>query len=220
MRRGASPPPPLHAVAIVLACAGAVACGGESGTEIDVTVRDSAGIRVVSNGPVPRDRWVWTVTPTPILQIGTLQGAPEYQFFRVADAHRFEDGRIVVANAGTHELRRLERRSWEAMPRRETYPAYRSFTGDAVGNLWVRDFLPPDDERGIWTVLDSEGRAVGKVETPLGLRIFEIGDDYILGVMRDELDVEWLQLYALNKPGPPETRSSEPQPPPGTVSLR
>jgi hypothetical protein len=378
-------------------------------------VHDSAGIRIVSNGPLPPDRWVWTVTPTPSLQLGTLDGEPEYQFFRITDAHRFEDGRIVVANRGTHELRffdadgehyrsvggegdgpgefqdlrlvrelagdslltfdqrqrrisvfdstgafsrsltpqgldfyqvlgalgdgtlliqefnlitpdeiaegserrdasfrladrvgttietigpypgqemhiipresrmitvnavpfgrgayaavagdrilagtndaysldvygqdgtlesivrlahdpdpvrpgdfdflrdealagidsdqfrQMERESWDAMPHHETFPAFESFTGDAAGHFWVRDYLPPDDERSIWTVFDSEGTALGKVETPVDLRVLEIGEDYILGVLRDELDVEWLQLYALNKPEPLETRSS------------
>ena len=34
-----------------------------------------------------------------------LDGAPEYQLFQVRDALRLRDGRIVVPNAGTNEVR-------------------------------------------------------------------------------------------------------------------
>ena len=32
-----------------------------------------------------------------------------------------------------------------------------------------------------------------------GIPIVEIGDDYILGVWRDELDVEYVRMYGLEK---------------------
>jgi hypothetical protein len=39
------------------------------------------------------------------LQIGIFEGDPEYQLYRTTGAARLPDGSIVVANAGTHELR-------------------------------------------------------------------------------------------------------------------
>ena len=41
---------------------------------------------------------------------------------------------------------------------------------------------------------------LGFVETPPRLRVLEIGEDYILGVVRDELGVESVQLWALERP--------------------
>ena len=38
-----------------------------------------------------------------------------------------------------------------------------------------------------WTVFDPEGRVQGFVETPPGLVIHQIGEDFILGKVLDEL---------------------------------
>ena len=37
-------------------------------------------------------------------------------------------------------------------------------------------------------------------DTPPGVRIFEIGTDYVLGLWKDDLDVEYVQLFDLVKP--------------------
>lgn len=42
---------------------------------------------------------------------------------------------------------------------------------------------------------------LGFVETPKGLRIDQIGEDYILGHFRDELDVEHVQVWPLKRSG-------------------
>ena len=39
----------------------------------------------------------------------------------------------------------------------------------------------PRHRRALWTVFDPVGRILGFVETPDGLEIYEIGEDYILG---------------------------------------
>ena len=51
----------------------------------------------------------------------------------------------------------------------------------------------------VWTVFDSEGRIQGLVETPPGLDVFEIGEDYVLGLAEDELGVEHVQMWALGR---------------------
>ncbi len=85
------------------------------------------------------------------------------------------------------------------VPMVETFPAYSGLEVDALDHLWVREFELPGDEGAnpVWTVFDPEGRALGFVETPAGLTIYEIGEDYILGKTVDELDVEYVQLWEL-----------------------
>ena len=85
------------------------------------------------------------------------------------------------------------------VPPVESFPAYSRLRGDALGHLWVAEFKLPDAEYegAVWTVFDGEGRALGFVETPGGLSIFEIGEDYILGGTTDELDVEYVQVWEL-----------------------
>ena len=42
---------------------------------------------------------------------------------------------------------------------------------------------------------------MGHVETPKELEIYEIGEDYILGHARGELDVEYVQVWPLDRSG-------------------
>lgn len=89
---------------VVVACA-ASACGSESPGP-GVTVRDSAGVTVVENPAMKPDADApWTLGTGPSVSIGVLDGAEAYQLFRVADAVRLEDGRIVVVNGGSAEVR-------------------------------------------------------------------------------------------------------------------
>ncbi|MDE2761685.1 MAG: hypothetical protein OXQ94_12315 [Gemmatimonadota bacterium] len=80
------------------------------------------------------------------------------------------------------------------MPLVDAYPAFAGIMADRAGYLWVREYWS-----AAWTVFDAEGRVRGLVETPPGLRTFEIGEDYILGWRYDELGVEYVQLWSLER---------------------
>ncbi len=82
------------------------ACDAGSGGASGPTVRDSAGVQIVENSEYAwTEGQSWRLADEPLLDIGVLDGDPEYQLFRVGSAVRLDDGRIVVANSGTHELR-------------------------------------------------------------------------------------------------------------------
>jgi hypothetical protein len=84
----------------------ASACSSSEGTTATALVRDSAGVSVVENASVPLHASAgWALSPEPLVDVGVLQGEPEYQLFRVRDAVRFDDGSIVVLNGGSSELR-------------------------------------------------------------------------------------------------------------------
>ncbi len=52
----------------------------------------------------------------------------------------------------------------------------------------------------LWAVFDpDDAHVLGFVETPEGLTIYEIGEDYILGRVQDELGVESVQLWPLER---------------------
>jgi len=69
-------------------------------------VRDSAGVGIVENdAPAWGAGEAWRISDTPRLRIGAVEGNPDRQLFEVEGAHRFDGGRIVVANRGTSELR-------------------------------------------------------------------------------------------------------------------
>ena len=96
--------------------------------------------------------------------------------------------------------RRRELREYHRdRPMPETHPAYDAAMADLAGHLWVREYhLPGEEVPGpVWTVFDRDGRVLGFLETPAGLAIFEIGDDYILGLARDDLGVQSVQVWPL-----------------------
>jgi hypothetical protein len=93
---------------------------------------------------------------------------------------------------------------WERVfseaPVRSTMPVYSGLLVDLEGNVWVRDYLPEPAPATSWQVFDPEGRWLGAVELIAGLEVTEIGPDYVLGVLRDDYEVEYVRLHRLVKP--------------------
>src|SRR5687768_17513434 len=52
----------------------------------------------------------WQLSAQPQFTIGVAEGPPEQQLFRVGGAFRFPDGRFVIANGGTQEIRVFDAR--------------------------------------------------------------------------------------------------------------
>lgn len=88
------------------------------------------------------------------------------------------------------------------MPLLETFPAFGRVLADSRGYLWVEDYRLPGEPVPAWTVFDAEGRVLGFTNLPTGLNVFEIGEDYILGRVSDELGIESVQLWPLNRVNP------------------
>ena len=66
-----------------------------------VSVRDSAGVQILTHAQEP---FVEAIPSVPIVTVGR-EGDPRYEFFRVNDVVALGSGNIVVANAGSSELR-------------------------------------------------------------------------------------------------------------------
>lgn len=82
----------------------------------------------------------------------------------------------------------------------EFLPTHEWILVDRVGNVWMSEYVVLDEEPR-WQVFDCDGRWLGQVAMPRGGRVTDIGDDYLLGVWRDDMDVETVRLYELRKPG-------------------
>ncbi|WP_420449192.1 hypothetical protein [Candidatus Palauibacter sp.] len=83
----------------------------------------------------------------------------------------------------------------------EAFPAFNTIRVDGLEYLWVEEYREPGETGRVWTVFDPEGRVLGFLETPPGLRVFEIGADYILGAAYDEFQIEYVQLWPLDRAG-------------------
>jgi len=80
-------------------------------------------------------------------------------------------------------------------------PYFTRLVLDVVGNLWVElrpvNWAHPQEID--YLVFDPKGLLLGTVTIP-PIDVLEIGEDYVLGICRDDLEVEYLRVHALVKP--------------------
>jgi hypothetical protein len=61
----------------------------------------------------------------------------------------------------------------------------------------VKDYPIPGETSSRWTVFGRDGLFLGTVDLPPRLQVFEIDATSILGLWRDDLDVEYVRVYSL-----------------------
>ncbi len=105
-----------------------------------------------------------------------------------------ERGQMEEVNVEPRVIRMIEE-----LPYPDFLPAYRSTVLDSEMNLWAEEFPIVADQPAVWSVFDPDGVWLGRVTLPGGLEIYEIGSDYVLGRVTDEMDVERVLVYELVK---------------------
>jgi hypothetical protein len=113
-----------------------------------------------------------------------------------ADRDAWRDDRLDGAE-GAHRAR--IRDELAAMPFPDRMPAIANLVADRAGRLWVRRYAPPYEEARVWDVVGADGRLEAILEMPSGLTVREIGNDYLLAVWRDDLDVEYVLMYGVER---------------------
>lgn len=106
----------------------------------------------------------------------------------------------TVARVGSPAQEAEIRQYLGALPLPEAFPPHGSLLGDLTNHLWVSDFDKPGEDSRIWTVFDPEGIALARVTFPQNFNPAEIGPDYVLGVGWDDLNVEYVRMYSLQRP--------------------
>jgi hypothetical protein len=84
------------------------------------------------------------------------------------------------------------------LPHRSTHPFFDALLIDATGHIWVRE-PPVGSAPRAWLVFDPSGAWLGAISVPVSLNLTDIGRDYVLGVHRDELGIESVRLYRLDR---------------------
>jgi hypothetical protein len=97
------------------------------------------------------------------------------------------------------DRRPMMRAHLEAMDVPETRPAYGRLLADREGHVWVADYTTAASEPRDWRVFNREGRLLGRVTLPDRFRALDIGAEWIVGVWRDEEDVETVRVYRILK---------------------
>jgi len=80
-------------------------------------------------------------------------------------------------------------------------PAYSALRVDRAGNLWARPYLGVVS-RNCWHVYQAKPVMFAEACLPDRFEVFELGEDWVLGVERDSLDVESVVVYQLVKTSP------------------
>lgn len=130
---------------------------------------------------------------------------PALREVRTADKRRFETwmtdrygGRSDLVSSA---LRRM------GYP--EAMPFFQDLKVDRLGNLWVRRYEPPWQEGDqVWDGYDQSGRWIATLRIPGGVlrcapelcrEFMDIGEDYLLVLKRDSLDISYVARYRLIK---------------------
>ena len=106
------------------------------------------------------------------------------------------------------ETRQERASQYASMPAPAVIPAYapaavggmNRMLMNAEGEIWIGRFDPdsdlsffPNSNPAVWTVFDGEGRVAGTVHMPPRFTPYELTADGVLGVYRDDFDVEYVQ---------------------------
>ena len=73
------------------------------------------------------------------------------------------------------------------------------FTLDDDNNLWVLDYAWKINLPTNWTVYDRDGATAARVSLPPRHAPTHIGSDFIVLLVRDDLDVETVQVHQLRR---------------------
>ena len=94
-------------------------------------------------------------------------------------------------------LRRPIESQLDGWPRDQTIPATKVIRLDDSGNLWMQEFQADAAAPSSWLVFAPSGQRIAAASMPARFRPTHIGDDFVMGVWRDDLDVEYVQLRGI-----------------------
>jgi hypothetical protein len=92
------------------------------------------------------------------------------------------------------------RRMMAEAPAADKFPALDQIVVDRVGRIWVRQYLRPlseGDEH--WIVFGPQGTVLARIQTPRGLYILDIGEDYLLGRANGDFGEEYIRLFDIKQ---------------------
>lgn len=103
-------------------------------------------------------------------------------------------------DAAAEERREELRARYEAMPFPEHFPIIDALYVDDGQNVWVRRYrADPADQQQILHVFDADGLLAGTIHLPANLEFRLATRDRFIGLWRDELDVQSVRIYALER---------------------
>jgi hypothetical protein len=188
------------------------------GTEATIRMEGTPGkiesIRSIQIVRPPYTKQTLFAAAGDVLAVAT-QEAPEVRLFGLDGALRriIRTGTPMPAVTEAH-LEAWHERSRQSMPKElqaqarqrpewpdagKVVPPFGAIEIDDAGNLWLADYDDRLSPPGEWSIHDADGRLLARARVPATFRPMHIGRDFLLGVERDELDVEHVRMYRLRR---------------------
>jgi hypothetical protein len=119
----------------------------------------------------------------------------------VTDADRREYQRTLVSQGieGNPGMQARLRQILAEMPYPTAMAPITALVADSEGYLWVEEAASMQSPDEPWRVYDAQGKPVAVVHLPKGMRVTQIGRDWVLGTMLDEEQAEHVRLYRLTR---------------------
>lgn len=76
----------------------------------------------------------------------------------------------------------------------EFFPAISGLVTDDLGRVWARRYPGEDPSTRSWWLFD-EGRLVAEFDAPPGFEIMDVEDGLVVGVWRDDFDIEYVRVF-------------------------
>ena len=111
--------------------------------------------------------------------------------------------RARVAQEPLARTRSVIERIAPELPQPARLPFFRDLVADDEDNVWVRTFETFPGRDDVWVGYRPTGERFGTLLLPAALQVTEIGRGYVLGIRRDELGVEYVELYRRTQPADP-----------------
>ncbi len=102
---------------------------------------------------------------------------------------------------GAGELAPQRRRRLDAFPVKETFPAVMEIQIDPMDRIWIRTFDRPGATTTEWLGFADSGAFICSLSVPKALTVLHFDPGAVVGVHRDEMDVESVEVRSFTLPG-------------------
>ena len=117
---------------------------------------------------------------------------------------RWDPGNLSVRDEDVEAYRAawLERtgRALAAFPAKDAFPAVTEIRIDAEGRVWIQTFPRPGATNTVWLGFAETGAFICSLSVPRSFRIHHFDSTTVVGVHRDQMDVESVEVRAFHFP--------------------
>ena len=122
---------------------------------------------------------------------------PDAEMWDQFEASLRADLRRVNPGMGDERLQAFleEQAASHSVDTSKPVPLFGRIRGTPVGAVWLPSFVPGSARPTGYLVVSSDGAAVGVAEFPRPLSILDAGEQMVLGIYADDLDVQGVAVY-------------------------